>query len=449
MRNQICLLVCLGTLLCTPAFAQQSLDALIDRDIAALLTTYKSLHAAPELSHYEEKTATFLAAQLRAIGFTVTERVGKYERPEWTGYGVVAVMKNGAGPTVLLRTELDALPVDEKTGLAYASKVKMKNDAGQEVSVMHACGHDIHITNMIGTAKMLSELKNQWQGTLVILGQPAEEVVDGARSVLRDGLYERFPKPDYVIALHDSADLEAGKVGYTPGYAMASATSVDIKIRGLGGHGARPEATKDPIVVAAQVILALQTIVSREDSPLDPVVVTVGSIHGGTKHNIIPDEVDLQLTVRAYKEEVRKRVLASIERITKGIAMAAGIPEDRAPIVKFSDSQFTTALYNDPQLTERLATTFAKALGQDNVVKLEPVMMSEDFGTLSLDQKIPAVQFTLGAVDPAKVKLSKETGTSLPSLHSALFAPLPEPALRIGIKAMTSAVLDLMKKPGS
>ena len=446
MRNQICMLVCLGSLLCTPALAQQSLDALIDRDIAALLTTYKSLHAAPELSHYEEKTATFLAAQLRAIGYTVTERVGKYERPEWTGYGVVAVMKNGAGPTVLLRTELDALPVDEKTGLPYASKVKMKNDAGQEVSVMHACGHDIHITNMIGTAKMLSELKNQWQGTLVILGQPAEEVVDGARSVLRDGLYERFPRPDYVIALHDSADLEAGKVGYTPGYAMASSTSVDIKIRGLGGHGARPESTKDPIVVAAQVILALQTIVSREDSPLDPVVVTVGSIHGGTKHNIIPDEVDLQLTVRAYKEEVRKRVLASIERITKGIAMAAGIPEDRTPIVKFSDSQFTTALYNDPELTERLATTFAKALGQDNVVKLQPVMMSEDFGSLSLDQKIPAVQFTLGAVDPAKVKLSKETGTSLPSLHSALFAPLPEPALRTGIKAMTSAVLDLMKK---
>ena len=446
MRNRICLAVFLGTVLSTSALAQQSLDALIDRDIAGLVTTYKALHAAPELSHYEEKTATFLAAQLRAMGYTVTEHVGKYERPEWTGYGVVAVMKNGAGPTVLLRTELDALPVDEKTGLPYASKVKMKNDAGQEVSVMHACGHDLHITNMIGTAKILFEVKNQWQGTLVILGQPAEEVVDGARSILRDGLYERFPKPDYVIALHDSADLEAGKVGYTPGYAMASSTSVDIKIRGLGGHGARPESTRDPIVVAAQVILALQTIVSREDSPLDPVVVTVGSIHGGTKHNIIPDEVDLQLTVRAYKEEVRKRVLASIERITKGIAMAAGIPDDRAPIVKFSDAQFTTALYNDPQLTERLATAFAKALGQDNVVKLQPVMMSEDFGSLSLNQKIPAVQFTLGAVDPAKVKLSKETGTSLPSLHSALFAPLPEPALRTGIKAMTSAVLDLMKK---
>lgn len=448
MRNRICLLVFLFTFLAgtAAADAQQSLDAMIDRDIASLVATYKTLHAAPELSHHEEKTAAFFATQLSAMGYTVTERVGKYEQPEWTGFGVVAVMKNGAGPTVLLRTELDALPVDEKTGLAYASKVKMKNDAGQEVSVMHACGHDIHITNMLGTARILSELKGQWRGTLVIIGQPAEEVIDGARAILRDGLYERFPKPDYVIALHDSADLEAGKVGYTPGYAMASSTSVDIKIRGLGGHGARPEATKDPIVVAAQVILALQTIVSREDSPLDPVVVTVGSIHGGTKHNIIPDEVDLQLTVRAYKEEVRKRVLASIERITKGIAIAAGIPDDRAPIVKFSETQVTSPTYNEPQLTERLAAVFARTLGQENVVKLPPVMMSEDFGYLSLDQKIPATLFTLGAVDPARVKQSRETGTALPSLHSALFGPLPEPTLRTGIKAMTSAVLELMKK---
>ncbi|HEV2829129.1 MAG TPA: amidohydrolase [Pyrinomonadaceae bacterium] len=451
MRNKIC--CCLMIFLCcvlatatANVSAQQSLDALIDRDLAALVTTYKTLHAAPELSHHEEKTAAFFATQLRAMGYTVTERVGKYEQAEWTSYGVVAVMKNGAGPTVLLRTELDALPVNENTGLAYASKVKMMNDAGQEVSVMHACGHDIHITNMLGTAKLLSELKDQWRGTLVLIGQPAEEVVDGARAVLRDGLYERFPKPDYVIALHDSADLEAGKVGYTPGFAMASSTSVDIKIRGLGGHGARPEATRDPIVVAAQVIMALQTIVSREDWPLDPVVVTVGSIHGGTKHNIIPDEVDLQLTVRAYKEEVRKRVLASIERITKGIAQAAGIPEDRAPIVKFSETQMTSATYNDPQLTERLAAVFVKALGQENVVKLEPVMMSEDFGVLSLNQKIPATLFTLGAVDPVKVKVSRESRTSLPSLHSPLFQPLPEPTLRTGIKAMTSAVLDLMKK---
>lgn len=446
MRNRLYPAVFSLVLFSTTALAQQSLDTLIDRDIASLVTTYKTLHAAPELSHYEEKTATFFAAQLRAMGYTVTERVGKYERPEWTAYGVVAVMKNGAGPTVLLRTELDALPVDEKTGLPYASKVKMKNDAGQEVSVMHACGHDVHITSMLGTAKILSELKDQWHGTLVLIGQPAEEIVDGARSVLRDGLYERFPKPDYVIALHDSADLEAGKVGYTPGYAMASSTSVDIKIRGLGGHGARPESTKDPIVVAAQVIMALQTIVSREDWPLDPVVVTVGSIHGGTKHNIIPDEVDLQLTVRTYKEEVRKRVLASIERISKGIAMAAGIPEDRAPIVKFSETQASSALYNDPKLTEQVAASFVKALGQDNVVKLDPVMMSEDFGFFSLDHKIPVVQFTLGAVDPAKVKLSKETKTPLPSLHSALFQPLPEPTLRTGVKAMTAAVLDLMKR---
>ena len=446
MRNKTCLVVFLFILLSTPVHAQQSLDALIDRDIASLVATYKALHAAPELSHHEEKTATFFATQLRAMGYTVTEHIGKYERPEWAGYGVVAVMKNGAGPTVLIRTELDALPVDEKTGLPYASKVKTKNDAGQEVSVMHACGHDIHITNMLGTAKMLSELKDQWRGTLVILGQPAEETIDGARSVLRDGLYDRFPKPDFAISFHDSAELEAGKMGYTPGYTLASSNTVDIKIRGLGGHGSKPEATKDPVVVAAQVIMALQTIVSRENSPLDPAVVTVGSIHGGTRPNIIPDEVNLQLTVRAYREDVRQRLLAAIARITKGIAIAAGIPEDRAPIVKVSETEMTAATYNDPQLTERLAAVFVKALGPDNVVKLPPAMASEDFGYLSLEQKIPAVQFSLGAVDPATVKHSKETGTPLPSLHSALFQPLPEPTLRTGIKAMTSAVLDLMKK---
>lgn len=447
MNNKTCLLIVFCVLVMpVSGRAQQSLDAMIDSNLASLVATYKTLHAAPELSHHEEKTASFFASQLRVLGYTVTERVGKYENPEWTSYGVVAVMKNGAGPTVLLRTELDALPVDEKTGLTYASKVKTKNDAGQDVSVMHACGHDIHMTSMLGTAKMLAALKDQWSGTLVLIGQPAEEVTDGARSMVRAGLYERFPKPDYVIALHDSADLEAGKVGYTPGYAMASSTSVDIKIRGLGGHGARPETTKDPIVVAAQVILALQTIVSRENSPLDPAVVTVGSIHGGTKHNIIPDEVDLQLTVRAYKEEVRKRVLASIERITKGIALAAGIPDDRAPIVKYSETQVTAPTYNEPQLTETLGAIFVKVLGNDNVVKLPPVMMSEDFGYLSLDQKIPATLFTLGAVDPVKVKQSREAGTPLPSLHSALFQPLPEPTLRTGVKAMTSAVLELMKK---
>ena len=443
--NRYLLLLLFIAFTATTNAQQSSLDALVERDIASLLATYKMLHASPELSHREEKTSAFVAGELRKLGFTVTERIGKYERSDWAGYGIVAVMKNGAGPTVLVRSELDALPVDEKTGVPYASKVKTKNDAGQEVSVMHACGHDIHMTSLLGTAKLLVELKDRWHGTLVLLGQPAEETIDGARAVLRDGLYERFPKPDYAIALHDDAQLEAGRVGYTPGYSMASSTSVDIKIRGLGGHGSRPDSSKDPIVLAAQVVMALQTIVSRENSPFDPAVVTVGSIHGGTRYNIIPDEVNLQLTVRTYKEEVRKRILASIERITKGVAMAAGIPEDRAPIIKASDTEITGSTYNDPQLTERLATAFRRTLGEENVTLLAPIMASEDFGYLSLDRKIPSMIFWLGAVDPAKVKQSKDTGTPLPSLHSPLFAPVPEPTLRTGVKAMTAAVLELMK----
>jgi hippurate hydrolase len=264
--------------------------------------------------------------------------------------------------------------------------------------------------------------------------------------MIADGLFSRIPKPDYVIALHDSADLEAGKISYTPGWAMANSTSVEITIRGLGGHGSRPESTKDPIVVAAQVILALQTIVSRENSPLDPAVVTVGSIHGGAKSNIIPDEVKLLLTVRSYKEEVRQHILASISRITKNIAAAAGIPEDRAPIVRVSDTEVTPALYNDPDLTERVARTLEKTLGADNVVKAPPIMASEDFGRYGLSQQVPSVMFWLGAVEPAKVEASRQSGKPLPSLHSSLFAPQPEPTLRTGVKAMTAAVLELMKK---
>jgi hippurate hydrolase len=427
------------------ASAQQlSLDAMIDRDIGSWLTTYKALHAAPELSHREEKTSVFVAGELRKLGFTLTEHIGKYQNTSWVGYGLVAVLKNGPGPTVLVRTELDALPVEEKTGAPYASQVKTKNDAGLEVSVMHACGHDIHMTSFLGTARLLTELKDRWSGTLVMLGQPAEETGDGANAMLRDNVYANIPRPDFVIALHDKADLETGKVGYTPGYAMASATSSDIKIRGVGGHGSAPETTKDPIVVAAQVVMALQTIVSRENSPLDPAVVTVGSIHGGTRYNIIPDEVNLQLTVRTYKEDVRKRILASIERILKGVATTAGIPDDRAPTMKVAEG--TSSLYNDPQLIERLAGVFKQALGEDNVLKMPPIMASEDFGYFSLDQKIPATLFWLGASEPAKVKANRETGAPLPGLHSALFLPVAEPTLRTGVKAMTSAVLDLMKK---
>ena len=437
------LLLCLLLSLTTNA-QQLSIDAMIERDIASMLSTYKMLHAAPELSHREEKTSLFFAGELRKLGYTVTERLGKFDNADWTGYGVIAVMKNGNGPTVLVRTELDALPVEEKTGVPYASTVRAKNDAGVEVGVMHACGHDIHMTSLLATAKILSELKLRWQGTLILLGQPSEETGDGARALLRDNLYTRFPQPDFAIALHDKPELETGKIGYTPGYAMASATSIDIKIRGIGGHGSAPETTKDPVVVASQIVLALQTIVSRENSPLEPAVVTVGSIHGGTRYNIIPDEVNLQLTVRTYKEDVRKKILASIERIVKGVAMAAGIPEDRAPVIKVSEG--TTSTYNDPKLLERLTPVLQRELGDTNVVQMPPMMASEDFGYLSLDHKIPATIIWLGASDAQKVKAHRETGAALPGLHSALFAPVPEPTLRTGVKATIAVVLELLRR---
>ena len=437
-------------LLCWPTgivSAQQSLDTLIDRDIAGLVATYKTLHAAPELSHYEEKTAALLAKELRTLGYTVTEQIGKYRRPEWRGYGVVGVLKNGSGPTVLVRSDMDALPVEEKTGLPYSSKVRTKNEAGQDVGVMHACGHDVHITSLLGTARLLAELKNQWQGTLILVGQPAEETIDGARAMLDDGFYNRVPRPDYLLALHDSGDLAAGFIGVTPGFALANSTSVEVTVRGIGGHGSRPESTKDPVVLAAQIILALQTIVSREVPPLDPAVVTVGSIHGGTKSNIIPEEVKLLLTVRSYREEVRQQILTSIERIAKNTALSAGVPPELVPLVKASETEVTPATYNDPALTERLRAVFAGVIGKDKVVTVPQIMASEDFGRFGLqDHQIPAVMFWLGAVDPAMLAENQRTGKPNPSLHSPLFAPVPEPTIRTGVKAMTAAVLELMKK---
>ncbi len=439
-------LILVSTCLLTNANAQQTLDGMIERDIASLVATYKILHAAPELSHYEVKTSAFVAGELRALGYTVTERIGKYKRPEWIGYGVAGVMKNGDGPVVLVRADMDGLPVEEKTGLPYASKVRAKTDANQEVGVMHACGHDIHITALLGTAKMLAQLKDQWRGTLVLIGQPAEETIDGARAMLDDGLYGKIPKPDFAIALHDNGSFEAGKVGVTPGFALANTTSVDITVRGVGGHGSAPENAKDPIVLAAQIIVALQTIVSREIPPRDPAVVTVGSINGGTRYNIIPDEVKLQLTVRAYKEEVRQQILASIERIAKGTALAAGLPAELAPIVKVSETEVTPATYNDPAMTERLTGVFIKTLGKENVVDYPPIMGGEDFGRFGLEGQIPTVMFWVGAADPAKVAESKRTGKPLPSAHSPFFAPMPEPTIRTGVKAMTSAVMELMKR---
>ncbi|HKI86137.1 MAG TPA: amidohydrolase [Thermoanaerobaculia bacterium] len=419
-------------------------DQEVGSELPSLVGTYKSLHEAPELSGHEQKTSAFIADQLRALGFTVIDHIGKYEDPSLTGYGVAAVMKNGSGPTVLVRTELDALPVTEATGLPYASTVKTKNPDGQEVGVMHACGHDIHMTSFLGTARALVEMKDRWHGTLEMIAQPAEEIGKGADAMLSDGLYQKIPKPDYVLALHDSSQLEAGKVAYCPGYALANIDSVDITLRGVGGHGAMPSHTKDPVVLAAETVIAIQTIASREISPLDPIVVTVGSIHGGTKRNVIPDQVVLQLTVRTYKPEVREKVLAALRRIPKGLAEAAGIPKDRMPMVTVSKTERGDALYNDPALAARMAKVWEKAFGKENVLRIPPEMVSEDVGHFGLDRTIPVLQFRIGAVAPALMKEHMETGKPLPPLHSALFAPLPGPTIRTGVKAMTVAVLDLM-----
>src|SRR6266513_1187382 len=324
-------------------FAQQTPQSLADAELPSLLGIYRDLHSHPELSGYEERTAASVAKELRATGCQVTEHLGKYENSKLKGYGVVGVMKNGDGPTVLVRTDMDALPVTEDTGLPYGSKAVAKNDEGKDVHVMHACGHDAHMAAFIGTARALAKLKDRWHGTIVFVAQPAEELGTGARALLKDGLYDRFGKPNFALGFHDKADLETGHVGVTEGYTSANVDSVDVTVRGVGGHGAYPHKTKDPIVLAAEIINAWQTIVSRENNPLDPIVITVGAIHGGTKHNIIPDEVKIQLTVRTYKAETRQRVLAAIDRIAQGIAAAGGVAPERAPMVNVSKDLFCPA----------------------------------------------------------------------------------------------------------
>jgi amidohydrolase len=430
------------------ALAQQiSVEKAAESELPSLLAIYKDIHSHPELSGHEEQTSALVAKELRAAGCEVTENFGKYDKPNLKCYGVIGVMKNGAGPTVLVRTDMDALPVHEETGLPYASKVTTKNDEGRDVSVMHACGHDAHMSAFIGTARALQRLKDQWAGTIIFVGQPAEEAIGGARALLRAGLYNRFGKPDFALGFHDKADLEIGHIGVTEGYTYANVDSVNITVHGIGGHGAYPHKTKDPIVLSAEIINALQTIASREDNPLDPIVVTVGSIHGGTKHNIIPDEVKMHLTVRTYKSDVRERVLGAIDRIAKGCAIAAGIPADRAPTVEVLKDEFVPATYNNPDLTKRLVAVWKKVLGPQNVDMVDPTMGGEDFSEYSLpDHSIPAVDFHIGAVDPAKIAEFKKAGKELPSLHSSKFAPVPEPTIRVGIVGMTSAVLELMKK---
>lgn len=421
-------------------------DAVIDSEITGLLEIYKYLHAHPELSYQEKETAAYLADQLRDLGFEVTEMVGEYGVESLTSYGLVAVMENGNGPTVMVRTDLDALPVTETTGLPYASQVRVKSESGAETGVMHACGHDMHMTSFLGTARTLTQVKDSWAGTLVMIGQPAEERGAGALAMLNDGLYERFPRPDFVIGLHVHEALEAGKVGVRSGFALASVDSVDLTIHGVGGHGAYPHKTIDPVVISAQTIMALQTIVSRSVSPLDSAVVTVGSIHGGTKHNIIPNDVHLQLTVRSYKQEVRSMVLDSIRRIARGTAQAAGVPSELLPVVEISEHEYTPATYNAPDLTARLAAVFEEAIGAENVVTVEPVMGGEDFSRYRLDDEIPSLIFWLGIQDPAKMEQAARQGKRMPPLHSSDLAPFPEPALRTGIRATTAAVLDLMAR---
>src|SRR5213596_1298750 len=428
------------------AFAQQTPQSLADAELPSLLAIYKDVHAHPELSMHEDRSAAIVAKELKAAGYQVTERVGKYDKASVTCFGVVGVMKNGAGPIVLVRTDLDALPVHGETGLPYASTVTTKNDEGKEVPVMHACGHDTHIAAFIGTARALAKLKDQWHGTIVFVAQPAEETGNGARALLKGGLYDRFGKPDFALGFHDKADLQTGHIGVTEGYTSANVDSVDVTVRGVGGHGGYPHKTKDPIVLAAEMINAWQTIVSRENNPLDPVVITVGSIHGGTKHNIIPDEVKMQLTVRTYKSEVREHLLADIDRIAKGCAAAAGIPPDLAPIVSVSKDFVAPATYNNPELAKRLVAVWKKSLGNDDVKIVDPTMGGDDFSEYSLtDHSIPAVDFHFGAVDQAKIADYQQTGKELPSLHSSKFAPVPEPTIRVGIIGMTSAVLDVMK----
>jgi amidohydrolase len=396
---------------------------------------YLDLHKTPELSSREEKTAAKLADRLRRLGYQVTTGVG--------GTGVVGVLRNGTGPTVLLRTEMDALPVEEKTGLSYASKVTATDSAGKTVPVMHACGHDVHMASWTGAATLLARNKGRWRGTVVMVGQPAEETVQGARAMLADGFFARFPKPDFSLAVHDSSDLPAGKVAFVPGYALANVDSVDLTIFGRGGHGAKPETTVDPVVIAARTVLALQTLVSREKDPLEPAVVTVGSIHGGNKHNIIPDEVHLQITVRSYTAAVRKQLLDGIARIAKAEAAAAAAP--RPPEIRTSEG--ANATYNDPAITKRLGAMLARELGQDNVIEGRPEMVAEDFGEFGKAAGVPSVLLRVGAVEPARYAAAKASGAALPSLHSATFAPEYQPAIRTAATALTLSALELLGKP--
>ncbi len=413
-----------------------AVDKAIDTQIADLVEFYKDLHTHPELSLTEQRTSAKLAKELEKLGFEVTTKVGKF--------GVVGVLKNGQGPTVLVRTDMDALPVVEQTGVPYASKVTVRDNSGREVGVMHACGHDIHMTSWTGTARFLAGAKDKWQGTLVFIAQPAEEIGAGARLMLQDGLFKRFPKPDYCLALHSDPQVEVGHISFSDGLAMANVDSVDILVKGRGGHGAAPHLAVDPVVLAAKIVLDLQLIVSRERNPVEPAVITVGSIHGGTKHNIIPNEVKLQLTVRTTTDAMRKHVLEGIERVCKAAAVGMRAPE---PEITFMPDEFTPKLLNEAKLTRKTTAMFKEVLGEDKVHERPPMMGGEDFARYANGGEIPIFLYFLGTIDAERVAASmKEGAKPLPSMHSDSYYPIPEPSIRMGVKTMSLAVLNLVGK---
>ena len=437
MKTYLFILLYLVTQLSFSVCADE-LKQSVKRDIPRLEKIYHHLHQTPELSKLEFNTAKFLAKELRQYGYNVTEGLAKT--------GLVAILKNGDGPTVMLRADTDALPVLEKTGLAYASTATMNNESGKSVPVMHACGHDVHMTVLLGTAKQMIKYKDQWQGTLMLIAQPGEEVGYGAKLMLAEGLFEKFPLPDYNIAMHVSADLAAGKVGYVKGYAMANVDSVDVLIKGVGGHGAYPHNTKDPVVLAAEIILKLQTVISREISPLESAVITVGSIHGGTKHNIIGNEVKLQLTVRSYSDQSRDFLLKRIEQISHGLAKTTGLPNELLPEVVVKE-EYTPSVYNQPEFTQQVVNNLEQVLGNENVVSVDPVMAGEDFSRFGrTKEKIPSTLLWLGAVNPEIYKEAKDNNKTLPSLHSEKFAPDAKPTILTGVAGMTANAIMLMKK---
>ena len=426
-------------LLLSPFAQATTLDLNLQKTMPEIEKLYLDLHQSPELSHHEKETGQKLAKQLKQLGFTVTDNVG--------GYGVVGIYENGDGPTVMIRTDTDGLPIVEQTGKPYASKVTVTNDAGATVGVMHGCGHDIHMSSFIGTAQQLMTHKDQWQGTLMMVAQPAEEVGGGAKAMLKEGLFTKYPTPDHVIGLHVSASVPAGKVSMKTEYTMASVDSVDITVKGKGGHGAYPHTTIDPVVIASRIVLALQTITSRELSPLEPSVITVGSIHGGSKHNVISDEVKLQLTLRSYNPEVRLQQIAAIKRITKGIALSAGLDESLAPEVYVHEDESIPSTYNNPAQTNVVRSAIANAIGEDNVLETEAVMAGEDFGLYGrTEQNVPITLFWLGGVEPSQYDSAMQSGATLPSLHSSKFAPDYKKALPTGITAMSNAAVALFNK---